>query len=114
MLLYGLSPEDPEPYTHVLDATPSMQPQILDHVVALLEEAMTVHVLDESPNTDAAFGTSPDDRTLSNGWLPALSSWTSLRDRPPTNWQHGPVICLVWTGLATGAHWTLLLRVFSP
>jgi len=39
MLLYGLVPEDPEPYTHVLDATSLNASQILDHVVALLEEA---------------------------------------------------------------------------
>ena len=39
MLLYGLAPEDPEPYTHVLDATSLNATQILDHVVALLEEA---------------------------------------------------------------------------
>lgn len=39
MLLYDLVPEDPEPYTHVLDATTLNATQILDHVVALLEEA---------------------------------------------------------------------------
>ena len=39
MLLYNLVPEDPEPYTHVLDATTLNATQILDHVVALLEEA---------------------------------------------------------------------------
>jgi len=39
MLLYDLVPEDPEPYTHVLDATTLNASQILDHVVALLEEA---------------------------------------------------------------------------
>ena len=38
-LLYDLTPEDPEPYTHVLDATSLNATQILDHVVALLEEA---------------------------------------------------------------------------
>lgn len=38
MLLYDLVPEDPEPYTHVLDATTLNATQILDHVVALLEE----------------------------------------------------------------------------
>ena len=39
LLLYDLVPEDPEPYTHVLDATTLNASQILDHVVALLEEA---------------------------------------------------------------------------
>ena len=39
MLLYDLVPEDPEPYTHVLDASTLNATQILDHVVALLEEA---------------------------------------------------------------------------
>ena len=39
MSLYDLVPEDPEPYTHVLDATTLNATQILDHVVALLEEA---------------------------------------------------------------------------
>ena len=39
MLLYDLVPEDPEPYTHVLNATTLNASQILDHVVALLEEA---------------------------------------------------------------------------
>ena len=39
MVLYDLVPEDPEPYTHVLDATTLNATQILDHVVALLEEA---------------------------------------------------------------------------
>ncbi len=39
MLLYDLVPEDPEPYTHVLDATTLNATQILDHVVVLLEEA---------------------------------------------------------------------------
>ena len=38
-LLYDLTPEDPEPYTHVLDATSLNATQILDHVVGLLEEA---------------------------------------------------------------------------
>ena len=39
LLLYDLVPEDPEPYTHVLDATTLNASQILEHVVALLEEA---------------------------------------------------------------------------
>ena len=38
-LLYDLLPEDPEPYTHVLDAAVLNASQILDHVVAILEEA---------------------------------------------------------------------------
>ena len=38
-LLYDLLPEDPEPYTHVLDATVLNASQILDAVVAILEEA---------------------------------------------------------------------------
>ena len=38
-LLYDLLPEDPEPYTHILDATTLNASQILDHAVALLEEA---------------------------------------------------------------------------
>jgi cytidylate kinase len=37
--LYDLLPEDPEPYTHILDATTLNASQILDHAVALLEEA---------------------------------------------------------------------------
>ena len=36
-LLYDLVPEDPQPYTHVLDATHLNASQILEHVVALLE-----------------------------------------------------------------------------
>jgi cytidylate kinase len=36
-LLYDLAPEDPTPYTHVLDATLLNASQILEHVVALLE-----------------------------------------------------------------------------
>jgi len=36
-LLYDLVPEDPEPYTHVVDATLLNASQILEHVVALLE-----------------------------------------------------------------------------
>ena len=36
-LLYDLVPEDPEPYTHVVDATSLNASQILEHVVALLE-----------------------------------------------------------------------------
>ena len=36
-LLYGLLPHDPEPYTHVLDATNLNANEILDHVVLLLE-----------------------------------------------------------------------------
>ena len=46
---------------------------------------MTVHVLDESPNTDAAFGTSPDDRTLEQ----CLASGFILVDKPagPTSHQ---------------------------
>ena len=39
MLLYDFLPEDPEPYTHVLDATVLNASQILDAVVAILEEA---------------------------------------------------------------------------
>ena len=38
-LLYDLLPEDPEPYTHILDATTLNASQILVHAVALLEEA---------------------------------------------------------------------------
>lgn len=38
-MLYDLLPEDPEPYTHVLDATVLNASQILDAVVAILEEA---------------------------------------------------------------------------
>ena len=46
---------------------------------------MTVHVLDESPKTDAAFGTSPDDRTLEQ----RLASGFILVDKPagPTSHQ---------------------------
>ena len=36
-VLYELVPEDPEPYTHVIDATSLNASQILEHVVALLE-----------------------------------------------------------------------------
>ena len=36
-VLYDLVPEDPEPYTHVIDATSLNASQILEHVVALLE-----------------------------------------------------------------------------
>ena len=36
-LLYDLVPDDPEPYTHVVDATSLNASQILEHVVALLE-----------------------------------------------------------------------------
>ena len=36
-LLYDLVPEDPEPYTHVIEATSLNASQILEHVVALLE-----------------------------------------------------------------------------
>ena len=35
--LYDLVPEDPEPYTHVVDASTLNASQILEHVVALLE-----------------------------------------------------------------------------
>jgi len=35
--LYGLVPDDPEPYTHVVDASTLNASQILEHVVALLE-----------------------------------------------------------------------------
>ena len=35
--LYDLAPEDPEPYTHVIEATSLNASQILEHVVALLE-----------------------------------------------------------------------------
>ena len=46
---------------------------------------MTVHVLDESPKTDAAFGTLPDDRTLEQ----RLASGFILVDKPagPTSHQ---------------------------
>ena len=46
---------------------------------------MTVHVLDESPKTDAAFGTSPDDRTLEQRLAPGFI----LVDKPagPTSHQ---------------------------
>lgn len=46
---------------------------------------MTVHVLDESPTTDAAFGTAPDDRTLEQ----RLASGFILVDKPagPTSHQ---------------------------
>ena len=36
-MLYDIVPEDPEPYTHVIDATSLNASQILEHVVALLE-----------------------------------------------------------------------------
>jgi predicted cytidylate kinase len=36
-VLYGLAPEDPEPYSHVIDATSLNASQILEHVVGLLE-----------------------------------------------------------------------------
>ena len=35
--LYGLVPDDPEPYTHVVDASTLNASQILEHVVGLLE-----------------------------------------------------------------------------
>ena len=46
---------------------------------------MTVHVLDESPTTDASFGTAPDDRTLEQ----RLASGFILVDKPagPTSHQ---------------------------
>ena len=46
---------------------------------------MTVHVLDESPTTDTAFGTAPDDRTLEQ----RLASGFILVDKPagPTSHQ---------------------------
>ena len=46
---------------------------------------MTVHVLDESPSTDGAFGTAPDDRTLEQ----RLASGFILVDKPagPTSHQ---------------------------
>ena len=37
-LLYGLQPQDPEPYTHVIDATTLNATEILEQVVAALEE----------------------------------------------------------------------------
>ena len=37
-LLYGLQPQDPEPYTHVVDATSLNATEILEQVVAALEE----------------------------------------------------------------------------
>ena len=37
-LLYGISPQDPEPYTHVVKATSLNATEILEHVVGLLEE----------------------------------------------------------------------------
>lgn len=36
-LLYGLQPQDPEPYTHVIDATNLNATEILEQVVAALE-----------------------------------------------------------------------------
>lgn len=36
-MLYDIVPEEPEPYTHVIDATSLNASQILEHVVALLE-----------------------------------------------------------------------------
>ena len=36
-ILYDLAPEDPEPYTHIIDATSLNASQILEHVVGLLE-----------------------------------------------------------------------------
>ena len=36
-VLYGLAPEDPEPYSHIIDATSLNASQILEHVVGLLE-----------------------------------------------------------------------------
>ena len=36
-MLYDIVPEDPEPYTHVIDATSLNASQILEHVVGLLE-----------------------------------------------------------------------------
>ncbi len=37
-LLYGLQPQDPEPYTHVIDATNLNATEILEQVVAALGE----------------------------------------------------------------------------
>ena len=36
-VLYDLAPEDPVPYTHIIDATSLNASQILEHVVGLLE-----------------------------------------------------------------------------
>ena len=36
-ILYDLAPEDPVPYTHIIDATSLNASQILEHVVGLLE-----------------------------------------------------------------------------
>jgi cytidylate kinase len=39
-LLYDLLPEDPEPYTHVLEATNLNATEILERIVAVLEDAI--------------------------------------------------------------------------
>ena len=46
---------------------------------------MSLHVLDDAPTTDAAFGTAPDDRTLEQ----RLASGFILIDKPagPTSHQ---------------------------
>lgn len=38
--LYGLQPEDPEPYTHIIDATELSATEVLDAVLAVLPEGL--------------------------------------------------------------------------
>ena len=37
--MYGFVPEDPTPYTHIIDATTLTAEQVLDHTIGIMEEA---------------------------------------------------------------------------
>ena len=72
---------------------------------------MSMHVLEESPTTDSAFGGAPDDRSLEERLALDLFSSTNLLVRLRINWQHGPETCWVLNALVTAGPSTPLQRV---
>ena len=75
---------------------------------------MTVHVLDESPKTDAAFGTSPDDRTLEQRLASGFILVDKPAARPPINWRLGHATFWASIGSATVGRSIRLLPACCP